>query len=213
MLDKQKLFLENTGPKILITFDDGHISNYNFASKILDDLNIKASFFIPINVINRNTEDKIIKGWFKRIVKKNEHLMYEYSNYKSGSGANGTPKRAHNHALSSAMSHMQLGILLSDKKLFRKAFKNFEAAIKYQRKDGSMPIETRRGGRAMFYQARAMNALAVIAMLAENQGYNIWDYDYKGKNYHVQLLKLYLQHQSDQSLVQVEHYVVLFCKK
>ena len=78
-------------------------------------------------------EDKIIKGWFKRIVKRNEHLMYEYSNYKSGSGANGTPKRAHNHALSSAMSHMQLGILLSDKKLFRKAFKNFEAAIKYQR--------------------------------------------------------------------------------
>ena len=32
-----------------------------------------------------------------------------------------------------------------------------------------MPIETRRGGRAMFYQARAMNALAVIAILAENQ--------------------------------------------
>jgi len=129
-------------------------------------------------------EDKIIKDWFKRIVKRNEHLMYEYSNYKSGSGANGTPKRAHNHALSSAMSHMQLGILLSDKKLFRKAFKNFEAAIKYQREDGSMPIETRRGGRAMFYQARAMNALAVIAMLAENQGYNIWDYEYKKKNYH-----------------------------
>ena len=129
-------------------------------------------------------EDKIIKDWFKRIVKKNEHLMYEYSNYKPESGAGGVPKRAHNHALSSAMSHMQLGILFNDNKLFRTAFKNFEAAIKYQRKDGSMPIETRRGGRAMFYQARAMNALAVIAMLAENQGYNIWDYDYKGKNYH-----------------------------
>ena len=104
--------------------------------------------------------------------------MYEYSNYKTGSGANGTPKRAHNHALSSAVSHMQLGILLNDSKFFRTAFKNFEAAIRYQRKDGSMPIETRRGGRAMFYQARAMNALAVIAILAENQGYNIWDYEH-----------------------------------
>ena len=130
------------------------------------------------------TEDKIIKDWFKKIVRKNKHLMYDYSNYKTGSGANGTPKRAHNHALSSAMSHMQLGILLNDNKLFRTAFKNFEAAIKYQRKDGSMPIETRRGGRAMFYQARAMNALAVIAILAENQGYNIWDYQHKEKNYH-----------------------------
>ena len=47
-----------------------------------------------------------------------------------------------------------------------------------------MPIETRRGGWAMFYQARAMNALAVIAIIAENQGYNVWDYEHKGKNKH-----------------------------
>ena len=49
------------------------------------------------------------------------------------------------------------------------------AAIKYQRKDGSMPIETRRGGRAMFYQGRAMTALTTIAIIAENQGYDIWN--------------------------------------
>jgi len=145
-------------------------------------------------------EDKIIKDWFKRIVKKNKHLMYEYSNYKVGSGATGTPKRAHNHALSSAISHMQLGILLNDNKLFRTAFKNFEAAIKYQRKDGSMPIETRRGGRAMFYQGRAMNALAVIAILAENQGYNIWDYEYKGKNYH-NIVKFFIDFTENNEIV------------
>ena len=145
-------------------------------------------------------EDKIIKDWFKKIVKKNKHLMYEYSNYKSGSGAAGTPKRAHNHALSSAMSHMQLGILLKDDKLFRTAFKNFEAAIKYQRKDGSMPIETRRGGRAMFYQARAMNALAVIAIIAENQGYNVWDYEHKGKNYH-NIVKFFIDFTENNEIV------------
>ena len=142
---------------------------YSFAKQVVD---------IP------KAEDKIIKDWFKKIVRKNKHLMYEYSNYKTGSGANGTPKRAHNHALSSAVSHMQLGILINDDKFFRTAFKNFEAAIRYQRRDGSMPIETRRGGRAMFYQARAMNALAVIAIIAENQGYNVWNYEHKGKNYH-----------------------------
>ena len=49
-------------------------------------------------------------------------------------GAAGTPKRAHNHALSSAVAHMELGVLLNDNKQFRKAFKNYEAAIKYQRK-------------------------------------------------------------------------------
>ena len=54
---------------------------YSFAKQVID---------IP------KTEDKIIKDWFKKIVRKNKHLMYEYSNYKTGSGANGTPKRAHN---------------------------------------------------------------------------------------------------------------------
>ena len=149
-----------------------------------------------------DAEDKIIKDWFRKIVKKNEHLMYSYSNYKSGSGATGTPKRAHNHALSSAMSHMQLGILLNDNKLFKTAFRNFEAAIKYQRKDGSMPIETRRGGRAMFYQGRAMNALTVIAIIAENQGYNIWDYDHKskGKNFH-NLVKFFIDFTENNEIV------------
>ena len=101
-----------------------------------------------------------------------------YSQTYDYGGARGTPKRAHTHALSSAVAQMELGILINDNKLFRKAFKNYEAAIKYQRKDGSLPIEVRRGGRAMFYQGRAMNALAVIAIIAENQGYNIWEFNF-----------------------------------
>ena len=95
---------------------------------------------------------------------------------------------------------MQLGILLNDNKLFRKAFLNFEAAVKYQRKDGSMPIETRRGGRAMFYQARAMNALTVIAIIAENQGYNIWDYQYKEKNFH-NIVKFFIDFTENNEIV------------
>ena len=126
--------------------------------------------------------------------------MYKYSNYKSGSGAAGVPKRAHNHALSSAMSHMQLGILIDNDKLFRTAFRNFEAAIKFQRKDGSMPIETRRGGRAMFYQGRAMTALTSIAIIAENQGYNIWGYDHKGKNFH-NIVKFFIDFTENNEIV------------
>ena len=144
------------------------LAAYSFVKQVID---------VP------SEEDQIIKKWFMKIVKKNKHLMYDQI-YKKNTQAIGVPKRAHNHALSSAIAHMELGVLLNDEKLFRKAFKNFEAAIKYQRKDGSLPIEVRRGGRAMFYQGRAMNALAVIAIIAENQGYNIWDYEYKGKNYH-----------------------------
>ena len=69
-------------------------------------------------------------------------------NITDKTGARGVPRSAHNHALTSAISHMQLGIILNDHKLFRKAFKNYEHAIRYQRKNGSLPIEVRRGGKS-----------------------------------------------------------------
>ena len=146
-------------------------------------------------------EEKLIEDWFTRTVKRGEHLMYG-EKYKEGTGARGVPRSAHNHALTSAISHMQLGIILNDHKLFRKAFRNFEHAIRYQRKNGSLPIEVRRGGRAMFYQGRAMNALSVIAIIAENQGYNIWEYDHKGKgkNFH-NLVKFFLDFAENNEVV------------
>ena len=133
-------------------------------------------------------EDRIIKNWFKKIVKKNQHLLYGKT-YDYG-GASGTP----------AVAHMQLGILIDSDKEFKKAFRNYEATIRYQRKDGSLPIEVRRGGRAMFYQGRAMNALAVIAIIAEHQGYNIWELDFKGKNYH-NLVKFFIDFTENNELV------------
>ena len=156
--------------------------------------------FVKQRISVPEEEDKIIKDWFKKIVKKNQHLMYELKRYKHGTQAIGVPRSAHNHALSSAISHMQLGILLNDNKLFKKAFRNYENAIRYQRKDGSMPIETRRGGRAIFYQGRAMTALTTIAIIAENQGYNNWDYEYKGKNFH-NIVKFFIDFTENNEIV------------
>ena len=162
------------------------MSGYSFAKQVID-------FSIE--------EENTIKEWFKRSVKRGAHLMYG-KKYNDKTGARGVPRSAHNHALSSAISHMQLGIILNDHKLFRKAFKNYEHAIRYQRKNGSLPIEVRRGGRAMFYQGRAMNALSAIAIIAENQGYNIWEYDHKGKgkNFH-NLVKFFLDFAENNEIV------------
>ncbi len=158
-----------------------------------------AAYSFAKQVINvPDEDDKIIKDWFKKIVKKNQHLMYGKT-YDYG-GASGTPKRAHNHALSSADAHMMLGILTGNDKTFRKAFKNYEAAIKYSRKDGSLPIETRRGGRAMFYEGRAINKLTVIAIIAENQGYDIWSYNYKGKDFH-NVIKFFIDFTENNEIV------------
>ncbi len=144
---------------------------------------ITAYSFVIQRIDIPQEEDKKIKKWLKKIVRRNQHLMYDKT-YDYG-GARGIPKRAHNHALSSAMSHLSLAILLGDNKTFKKPFKNWIGAVKYQRKDGSLPIETRRGGRAMFYQGRAMTALATIAVMAENQNIDIWNMKFKKiKDYH-----------------------------
>ena len=160
------------------------MASYSFARQLID--------FTP-------EEKELIENWFKKSVKRGKHLMYDKT-YGNNTQARGTPKRAHNHALSSAIAHMELGVILNDDKLFRLAFKNYEAAIKYQRKDGSLPIEVRRGGRAMFYQGRAMNTLAVIAIIAENQGYDIWNLDFKGKNFH-NLVKFFIDFTEDNEIV------------
>lgn len=163
------------------------MSGYSFARQLIK--------FTP-------EEEKLIEEWFTRSVKRAEHLMYGDGKYNHKTGASGVPYSAHNHALSSAIAHMQLGIILNDPKLFRKAFRNYENAIRYQRKDGSLPIEVRRGGRAMFYQGRAMNALAVIAIISEHQGYNIWEYDHKGKgkNFH-NLVKFFIDFTENNEIV------------
>jgi len=163
------------------------MSGYSFARQLIK--------FTP-------EEEKLIEEWFTRSVKRAEHLMYGDRKYNHKTGASGVPYSAHNHALSSAIAHMQLGIILNDPKLFRKAFRNYENAIRYQRKDGSLPIEVRRGGRAMFYQGKAMNALAVIAIISEHQGYNIWEYDHKGKgkNFH-NLVKFFIDFTENNEIV------------
>ena len=61
LINIKNLHNKNFKPKLLITFDDGHITNYNLASKILDKFKIKGTFFIPVNIINRKTEETILK--------------------------------------------------------------------------------------------------------------------------------------------------------
>ena len=179
--------------------DEGKYWNDTLTVNLFIASPMMAAYSFAKQVINvPDEDDKIIKDWFKKIVKKNQHLMYGKT-YDYG-GASGTPKRAHNHALSSADAHMMLGVLTGNDKIFRKAFKNYEAAIKYSRKDGSLPIETRRGGRAMFYEGRAINKLTVIGIIAENQGYDIWNYSYKGKDFH-NVIKFFIDFTENNEIV------------
>ena len=85
--------------------------------------------------------------------------------YKDNTGTRCVPRSAHNHALTSAISHMQLGIILNDNKLLRKAYKKYEYTVKYQRRNGRLPIEVRRGRREMYNPGREMSDLSGIAII------------------------------------------------
>ena len=137
------------------------------------------------------SDQKLIKQWFATIVGRNAHLMHGET-YKGATQAAGTPKSAHNHALVSAIAHMSLGILNGDAGMYRSAFTNWRAAVNSQRKDGSMPIETRRGGRAIFYLGRAMTALAAMAVIAENQGSDLWSHNSGKRNNFHNIVKFFI---------------------
>ena len=139
----------------------------------------------------QSADQKLIKQWFATIVSRNEHLMHGEV-YKGTTQAAGTPKSAHNHALVSAIAHMSLGILNGDDSMYRSAFANWRAAVSSQRKDGSMPIESRRGGRAIFYQGRAMTALAAMAVIAENQGSDLWSHNSGKRNNFHNIVKFFI---------------------
>ena len=56
-VDPKNFSLCSNENKILLTFDDGFLSNKYIAENILDKYNIKALFFIPVNFIDLSSND------------------------------------------------------------------------------------------------------------------------------------------------------------
>ena len=57
-LESIKNFKCSKKPKLILTFDDGHVSNFQI-SKILQKEKIPAVFFIPVNFVYRDSEDNL----------------------------------------------------------------------------------------------------------------------------------------------------------
>ena len=57
-LESIKKFKFSEKPKLILTFDDAHVSNFQI-SKILQEENIPAVFFIPVNFVYRDSEQNL----------------------------------------------------------------------------------------------------------------------------------------------------------
>jgi poly(beta-D-mannuronate) lyase len=79
-----------------------------------------------------------------------------------------------NHRYLSDSVTMAWGILRGDDEGFRAGIERYLAALGQMRPDGSMPLETARGARALSYQRHAIASLVAIAEMAATQGYDLY---------------------------------------
>jgi poly(beta-D-mannuronate) lyase len=79
---------------------------------------------------------------------------------------------------------MAWGALTGDRESFREGSVAYLAALRDMRRDGSLPLETRRGARALWYQRHALASLVGIAEMAAVQGHDLWGRTVGGKDIH-----------------------------
>lgn len=87
-----------------------------------------------------------------------------------------------------------------DKKMLNKAFKTYSTAIKGQRKDGSLPRDSGRGGSALHYSNQAVGNLVALADVLETAGIDAWGYQSGDKSIH-SIIKFLLDATANPALI------------
>ena len=128
------------------------------------------AYSIAKATVNPPTEtDELIRQWMHRTVKRASHMMRTEGEYTQA-GAMGTAKAAHNHAAASSAAWMAYGAMWGDDTAFQYGLEQWFITLGSMRQNGSLPIETRRGARALFYTGRTLSALVSIAEMARTNG-------------------------------------------
>ena len=96
--------------------------------------------------------------------------------YKGGKHGTTARRAAHNHAVQSSLVAMSYGAWTNDRKYFKTGVDQWFITLNSMRRDGSLPIETRRGARALFYHGRTLSALMQLAERASVQGIDLYAY-------------------------------------
>jgi len=85
------------------------------------------------------------------------------------------------HRLMREAVAMAQGALTGDAVSFRRGPRAMVAALKEMRPDGSLPLETARGPRALWHQRIAVSALVMIAEIGKTQGLDLYGMEVDGK--------------------------------
>lgn len=91
---------------------------------------------------------------------------------------------AQNHFVVSADSSMALGAWLGKDSLFKIGLKQWDVTLRTMREDGSLPHETARGSRAIWYTGITLTKLIRLAELARVQGIDLYNLEVRGRTFH-----------------------------
>ena len=113
-----------------------------------------------------------IEGWLDRLVRS-----------RLRPPADSVTQRNNHHYLRGSVD-MAWGALTGDDRRFQAGIEAYRDALADMRPDGSLPLETERGARALWYQRHAIASLVVIAEIAANQGLDLYGLQTDGRDIH-----------------------------
>jgi len=111
-------------------------------------------------------EQKQVERWLNRLVR--------LRGIKRPPETEGPVSLMNNHRYLSDAVDMAWGALRGNHALFQQGIESFLIALAQMRADGSLPLETERGAKALWYQRQAIASLVTIAEMAAVQGYDLY---------------------------------------
>jgi hypothetical protein len=116
----------------------------------------------------------LVDLWLQKTIENFEHNLLAEGYYKGGIAGTTARKAAHNHATQSSWSEMSYGAWIGNDEAFSSGLRQWNLTLESMREDGSLPIETRRGARALYYHGNTLSALIQIAERAKVQGIDLY---------------------------------------
>ena len=153
------------GPNGTRYWNDTLTINLRLLTPMMTALSVSEAFS-PLPAEDREA----VAQWAKRTLAAYTHGMRNGERYKDL----GVAKAAHNHAIGSSLAAMSYGAWAGDAQAFATGIEQWSLTLSSMRADGSLPIETRRGARALYYQGRTIAGLIAIAERAWVQGIDLY---------------------------------------
>lgn len=162
--------------------DENALARFNFSSSYKQGwFQVESTLFaighalaaIRPDVQDRPEELARIDAWLLGVAR---------SHFAIPGAPNGTC--CNNHYYRRALYAAIIGVVTGDDALFDGGVRAVRAALEEATPEGALPLEMKRGELAAHYQNYAVMYLAMIAEIAERQGYPLWELEVDGQSLH-----------------------------